>query len=413
MPFKGGIFVLGMAIGGGSLAVAADPEPGALLRASTHALQMTPAGLDGPGADVLKRGTARAQFVLIGEGHHDHDTPLFASALFKMLRRDHGFDAVVVEQDPLGIETMLQPDVRGDTRRMAEWMKRYPGLLGFASDQDLQFLADVAALVPGPHSIWGIEQAQCAARYLEELETLAPAGAARKDVAALLADVRAKETTRATRGDFLYDASTLSRLQELQKKLNPPPGSRADFLLTGLVTSAEIYSYHRRARSEKTPSLYQRNNTVREAWLKRMFVESYRREARDGHVPRALFKLGVVHTVRGRSPLDVWTTGNLAHELAAFNGMKAYGILVLGIGGSWGEWKDLDGWLRPLLPAALPATPLLVELEPLRGIAEKYAQSLEAKDRESMASLIHGFEAVVLLPHSRKADWTLTGFPVR
>ena len=66
---------------------ATDPDPSALLLASTHAFQLTADGFAGPGAEVVARATAQAQFVLLGEAHHDHDTPLFASALFQTLRR--------------------------------------------------------------------------------------------------------------------------------------------------------------------------------------------------------------------------------------------------------------------------------------------------------------------------------------
>lgn len=387
------------------------PDPAVVLRENTHAFTLTPEStITGPGADFLIKATADAQFFLFGEDHHDRDTPLLASAIYRLLHKQHGFEHAVVEQDPLGIEMLLAPGVRGDLKRMGEAVRRYPTSIGFASDQDLQFLAEAATATRGPEAVWGIEQVQSATLHLSELERLAPDARRKEMVASLLTDARASESDRAKMVEFLAkDPNTLARLQELQKAFGAKAGSKADALLTGLVKSAEIYSYYRRAEAGEMVGLY--NNTVREDWLKRGFLARYRAAARGGKLPKAFFKFGSWHMIRGRNPGGAWTTSNLAHEFATANGKVGYGIDVVAYGG-YSAYADAPAWLRPLLPPAPPETPVLIDLKPLRPIARLFTEQVEEKHRPRLRDEINGFEALVVLPNSAKATWELTGFPV-
>ncbi len=387
------------------------PDPAVVLPENTHAFTLTPERtITGPGADFLVKATADAQFFLFGEDHHDRDTPLLASAIYRLRAQEHGYAHAVVEQDPLGVEMLLARDVRGDVKRMGEAIRRYPTSIGFASDQDLQFLADAATVNAGPEAIWGIEQVQSATLHLSELERLAPDARRKEMVASVLADARATESDRAKMVDFLAkDPNTLGRLQELQKGFAAKSASKADALLTGLVKSAEIYSYYRRAEAGEMVGLY--NNTVREDWLKRGFMARYRAAVKGGKLPKAFFKFGSWHMIRGRNPGGAWTTSNLAHEFAIANGKEGYGIDVVAYGG-YTAYADAPAWLRPLLPAMPPEAPVLINLQPLRPISRLFTDQVEEKHRQRLRDQINGFEALVILPNSAKASWELTGFPV-
>ena len=387
------------------------PDLAAVIRENTHPFTLTAERtITGAGAEFLTKATADSQFVVFGEGHHDRDTPLLASAIYRLLRKEHRYEHAVVELDPLGTEMMLEPAMRGDARRMAEALRRYPTAVGFASDQDLQFLIDVATATPGKTAIWGIEQVQSATLHLEQLEKLAPDTRRKQAVAAVLAEAREKESDRTKMGEFLFkDATILSRLEELQKTFAAKPGSKAEALLTGLVKSAEIYSYYRRSDAGEFVGLY--NNTVREEWLKRGFLERYRAVAKGGKHPKAFFKFGSWHMLRGRNPGGAWTISNLAHEFAIANGKEAYGVDVVAFGG-YTAYADAPPWLRPLLPSTAPETPVLLDLKPLRPLARFFTEQVEEKHRQRLRDEIHGFEALVVLPNSAKASWDLTGFPV-
>ena len=387
------------------------PDTVALLKQHTHAFTLTPERtISGPGADFLAKATANTQFFLFGEDHHDRDTQLLASAIYRLLKKEHGYEHAVVELDPLGVEMLLAPGVRSDVKRMGEAIRRYPTSIGFASDQDLQFLADAAAANSGANAIWGIEQVQSATLHLEQLQKLAPDARRKGAVAALLADARTSESDRARMVEFLAtNPNTFGRLQELQKTFEAKAGSKADALLTGLVKSAEIYSYYRRSEAGEFVGLY--NNTVREEWLKRGFLERYRAAAKGGKLPKAFFKFGSWHMIRGRNPGGAWTTSNLAHELATVNGKEAYGIDVVAFGG-YTPAAEAPPWMRPLLPPTPPESPVLIDLRPLRPLGRFFTEQVEEKHRPRLRDEIHAYDALVILPNSGKATWDLTGFPV-
>jgi hypothetical protein len=382
-------------------------ETQALLAGHMRTFSFSRTGLSGPGADFLRRETATAQFVLLGESHMDRDTPIFAEGLFGALRRDHGFGYLVVENDPLAIDTIGARAYRGDVRRVAELVKAYPAHIGFSSDQDLELMASVAALQKGPiPTVWGIEQAQGAHRYLELLLPLAPNAAARAEVERLLA--LARKESRENPGIFMHDEPrTLEWLQALKASYAARPGSRADQLLSALITSAEIYSYNRRAANEPV-GLY--NNTVREQLFKENFMRRYREAARGGKLPRALFKMGLYHMYRGKSPVHAYTIASFAHEFAIANGMRGYGLLVLPVGGDAKTLSGFPAWYQPLLPAELPSGPVVIDLAPLKPLASRFTRQVRVEDQWRLRDTIHGFDAIVILPTSAKATWTLTGF---
>ena len=386
----------------------AAPDLEALIAGATHPFSFAGGELSGPGSAFLRQATAPSQFVLVGESHFDHDTPQFAGALYHMLQRAHGFDHLVVEQDGVGIEDLLAPGRRGDPQAIADLAKRYPTLLGFASDQDLELLADVGARTKGAHPIWGVEQTQGAARYLEELDRLAPTPAVKAMVAPLLAEAR-RYDTRETLGKFLAeDRTTLGRLQALRTAFKAPAGSRAERLLTGLVKSAEIYSYYMRAQAGEPVGLM--NNTVRETWLKGGFVQRYRAQATPGRPLKAMFKFGGEHMMRGLDAVSAFPIGNFAHEFAIANGMEAYGILVVPTG-SYAKLTDQPAYERVLLPKAEPAQPVLIDLRALRNYQRYYRAEVAVEDQWLFRALINGYDAIVILPNSRRATFERTGFP--
>jgi len=358
----------------------------------------------GPGAEHLRRETRAAQYLLFGEDHHDHDTPRLATAIYRMLREAHGYDVLVVEQDPLAIEAINQPPLRGDLKQIAALARRYPAHIGFASDQDLAFLADASRQGP----VWGVEQAQGATRYLEELEALADSEPLKARVTALLQEARSKER-RETQGVFIHDdPTTLPRLEKLQAAYGAAPGSRAAELLAALVETARIYSYNRRGMAGEYVGLY--NNTEREALFKRHFIRRYKATAQGAEPLKAMFKFGSWHMYRGKSPGQAYTIGNFAHEHAIWNGLEAYGIYVIALGGH-STWADVPAWLRPLLPAEPPKGPLLIDLRPLKPYGRPLRDSVAEADQWQLRDLLQGFDAIVILPDSRKATWALTGFP--
>jgi hypothetical protein len=390
--------------------VPAAPDISMLRSGASYAIAFKNGRLTGVGREHLLQELTATQFVLIGESHYDHDTPIFVGALYRELHQELGFHHLVLEQDPIAIEDSLKAGARGSAMQIAALAKHDPYLFGFASDQDLQLLADVENLENNPDPVWGLEQTQGTTRYLDELARLSPTPALRNECETLLAAARGIESNRGPHGNYLSDdATAYDKMKTLREHFAAGAGSREKQLLDGLVKSAEIYSYYRRAEAGEFVGLL--NNTVREALFKQEFIKDYHRAVGPGDVlPKALFKFGDEHMYHGLNPVMAFPIGNFAHEFAISNGLQAYSIAVLPLG-SYSTWSELPTWIRPLLPASAPANDVMIDLRALRPYQKLFRAKVAEKEQWAFRAFINGYDAVVLLPNSRKADMALTGFP--
>ena len=393
----------------------ADPPPAPppaplaaeLVAANLHEFQYTADATSGPGSRFLREATAGSQFVLLGEDHMDHATPVFAGALFRMLHSDHGFRYLVVEQDPVAIEEALAPSVRGDVDAIGRLAGRWTSLFEFDSDEDLALIALAGALEPTGPAIWGVEQATGASRAIAELVDLAPDEPARRAAMSLLATVQRLDPGPSYTLNWLGGPDAEAQIAALAALYRAQPGSRAARLLQSLATSAEIFGYYRRASAGEYVGLY--NNTVREATMKTNFVEQYRRAAAGGTLPKAMFKFGANHLYHGKNPTQAFPIGNLAHELAIANGAEAYGLYVISLGPGYRSYADYPSWMRPLLPADEPRVPTLVDLRALRRYQRVMRAGVAPDDVWEQMALLHGYDALVILPGSRPAIRSVGG----
>lgn len=399
------LFLLSVAV---SLFAAEAPPPAETLVAQqTYTFAYTADGVTGPGADFLRQQTASSQFVLFGEDHMDHEIPIFAGGVYSLLREAHGFNHLVVEQDPVAMEDALKSELRGDAEKLAAHARRYPSLYEFDSDEDLTFVAQVTRLENNPDAIWGVEQATGAIRYLEELATLAPNPAARQLTETLLAAARAADPGPQYSVNWLGNLQTPEALARLTEAFHAAPDSRAARLLTGLGKSSEIFGFYHRAEAGEYVGLY--NNTYREVVLKSNFLRRYRAAATGDIPPKAMFKFGANHLYHGKNPTQAFPIGNLAHELAIANGKEAYGLYVQPLGPGYVSYKDLPAWMLPLLPTIEPTVPTLINLRELRRFQGLFREKTAPNEVWLQRTLLHGYDAIVLLPGSRPSSKKLGG----
>jgi len=307
----------------------------------------------------------------------------------------------------VAIDEALEPAVRGDGDRIAVLAVRWPTLFEFDTDEDLALLADVGALVPGPDAIWGVEQATGATRYLEELVALAPNETARSRARLLLDEARTADPGPQYSVNWLIAPGTPEALEDLARAFPASADSRAARLQGSLAKSAEIFGYYRRAEAGEFVGLY--NNTAREEVLKSNFPGRYRAAAAREGVPKAMFKFGSNHLYHGKNPTQAFPIGNLAHEMAIAQGSQAYGLFVIMLGEAYRTYQDYPAWLRTLLPATEPRVPTLVDLRALRPYQRLFRDTVEPPDLWEQQAVLHGYDAIVILPGSRPGERRLGG----
>jgi hypothetical protein len=349
------------------------------------------------------------------------------ASFFEALHGAHGFNYVAVEQDPFGMEMLSTAPVRGNLDRVAERARLYPYSITFMNDSELRMLAEVGRVSTGGwRPIWGFDQAFGARLPLEELLTLAPNAEAAAAVREMLAEAKAAEVTVPDRGDWSgtrnfetghYMTKNAQRhveqVERIQSLFRARAGTREERLLKGLHASALIYSYYQRSRERSATGepLGYFNNSVREQLMKETFIDNYRlAEAADGRLPRAVIKAGSNHIIRGRNYTNIFSLGNMLHEFAITNRMKALTIAMLPIRQEdWPSFDKVPAELKPLLPSRNLAAGTLVDLRPLRAHLTHGRQTfgLEDKDLETLRTLIHGMDFALFLP-SPKATYELT-----
>lgn len=374
--------------------------------------------LEGPGAEWLAREAAESQFLLVAEDHGLAEMPEVTAALFD-LARPAGYRHVVVEIGPLVAERFERMAAAPDAlEHFATFSRDYPyGAAFFFWREEAAMLARIVQAMGGARdTVWGIDQEFIAAGavHLERLVELAPDAAARalaeRHLAFARQDMsRMMETKRA---DATFVASAPAELFAELRSVFAAAGPEAARIIDELARSAEIYRMNSDGRGWQS-------NFPRARLAKEHFRAYYDRAlAAHGTPPRAVIKYGAMHLRRGRSPLGVHDIGNLASELAEFNGLRSFHLLVLCARGTVNAYhpfgdppedrrkpyaaaasfaRMLD--LQPLLAAADPAEWTLLDLRPVRRFLFRRYQDLDPGLKES----IWGFDAVLVIPEGRAA----------
>ncbi len=374
--------------------------------------------LTGPGAEWLAREAAESQFLLVAEDHGLAEMPEVTAALFD-LARPAGYRHIVVEIGPLVAERFERMAAAPDAlQQFAAFNRDYPyGAAFYFWREEAAMLARIVQAMGGARdTVWGIDQEFIAAGavHLERLVELAPDAAARalaeRHLAFARQDMsRMMETKRA---DATFVASAPAEVFAELRHAFAAAGAEAARIIDELARSAEIYRMNSDGRGWLS-------NFSRGRLAKEHFRAYYDRAlAAHGVPPRAVIKYGAMHLRRGRSTLGVHDIGNLASELAEFNGLRSFHLLVVCARGTVNAYHPfasppehkqklydpvasfasmLD--LKPILEAADPDEWTLLDLRPMRRLLFRRYKDLDPGLKES----IWGFDAVLVIPEGRAA----------
>jgi len=409
---------------GAAPAAPADPADGeveALLRQHSYRITVENGSLAGPGAAFLTSAVAGAQFVALGEAHNNREIPVFATALFRLLHERERFRFLALEQDPVMMERVSRPPVKGNLDAIQALSRQYPKGFVFISDQELRMLAEVGALASsGADVIWGCEQAFGVTHILDELRERAPDAEARAYVAARREESAAAEAERnLEKGHYIYDAQLAPVADELDRLFAGVTDPRAAFLIEAIRKSDEIYGYYAAGDRGALPGYYA-NNLVREEYMKTRCLNEYRAaQAQDGSLPKALMKFGHWHLYRGLTPTRVPSLGHFMYDFARVNGMGFFSISItpFNVLNDYGAFAAHErvAYLKPFAPIAAEGQWTLVDLRPFREYPRRRALvaagALPDEAAEELARLVYGFDALLLLGGAQPATFEVTGVP--
>lgn len=394
------------------------------LHENAYEIQLQSGDLAGAGQVFLLRAMHGAQFVALGEEHNNVDIPPFTAALFRRLQQSEGFQYLALEQDPLMMQRLSEPPIRGMRAAITSLARRY--LMGFTfdSDQELAMLAQVGGLARGQgRPIWGCDQAFGVTPILDELLRFAAGGEQRATIEALRTQaVQAEATRDLTKSTFMRSEPVVAAIPRLRAAFVNVHTPRATFLVETLAKSSEIYNYYNAGERGQVPGYFS-NNAVREDYMKDRFLAEYHlAEKRDGKAPKVLLKFGGYHLYRGLSPVSVPSLGNFVSDFARSRETGFFSILIVPFGApdatGTTSYLPLAGnerskFLKPFAPLADPTRWIILDLRPFRETPYYHALRETAPDltddqREDLRRLVYGFDAVLLIGGSAPATHQTT-----
>lgn len=405
-----------------SASIVQDADPlHETLRANRTTLEMTAHGrLTGPGADLLLAEGERSQFFLVAEEHGIAEVPGLTAALFRALQ-PAGYRHLAVE---IGATTA---DTLEGLARASEPLDAFveffaahaPGTAFFTAREDAEMLIDAVRTTGGAEgTIWGLDYDILADRYpLRRLRDLAPNDEARRAVESAIERADAGLTRAVAEsnpmGSVMFSGPD-TVFDALVDAFGPDPDPEAARILHTLTETVRINGHF--VAGEVWES-----NERRARLNKERLVDYYREAAAaEDAPPRAVFRFGSYHMMRGRTGTNVYDIGQLAASIADLNGLESFHLLMVGGPNTLRQQFDprTFGWmhvpvssitsagLAPLVPELADGWTLF-DLRPLRPRVDR--ERLGDLD-PAFERMIWAFDAVLVLVGSRPGS-SLPGAP--
>ena len=230
-----------------------------LLQRNTYPIALENGELKGPGATLILDSAADTQFVALGEEHYNFYIPDITTALFAALHERYGYQFLMTEQDPVMMELVSRPPVRGDQQKINALATEYPMGVTFNSEQELRMLAGLGRIsTTSGDVIWGCDQGFGVTHTLDQLlQELDDEDTQAADAVRAFRQIAAeKEAVRdLSDGTFMFHQDAADFIS-LKARVNPPPGSRSEWLLDVLINSSQIYDYYENGNQGLLPGYY-------------------------------------------------------------------------------------------------------------------------------------------------------------
>ncbi|MGH9863461.1 MAG: hypothetical protein ACRD35_08565 [Candidatus Acidiferrales bacterium] len=376
------VLILWLAASGQESAPTADARAALIqmIKANSYELRLREGRLEGPGGDRLVAAGENAQFVVFAEEHYVREIPQIVTALFRRLQ-PYGFQYLATESATVHARLVSRAPQRGNRDAILAFVRRFPFSITFFSDEEVEMMADIGSLSRGRgNPMWGVDQEFGVLHVLERVLPSAPSPEARRYTEELIRRAREFELDRDKLSDdthFIAAVLKPAEPERLQEDYAAVKDEEVRWMIDALVASNRIYSHFREGR-------YYQNNSEREQYMKKVFLDEYRSAlSRDGHVPRVIVKAGHWHALRGMNPGGVFSLGNFLSEFALTNGLESYVVstCVHGPEGHWRGIRDSEA-LKIFAETSDPHRFTLVDLRALRPQLRGLRGVIPAETRE-------------------------------
>jgi len=279
-------------------------------------------GPAGRGWDWLVQEARDARFTLIGEEHGVAETAQFSAALFNALRGS-GYSRMAIELSPIIAQDIERAARRNGLQGIVDFVAAPDTWSPMYLREEAQFLATVITAAPrNERVLWGLDREMFSDRYL--ISRLEARGAAESKRVFYSSEGGVYERLGAAAAK---SGSALSLFQDpavvsAVRAAWPNPDRDSDTILRTLEESLAINAVARTgtawASSER-----------RAQWMRNNLAARLREERERGSPTKVMLKFGYNHMIRGANYVNIFDVGAMTDEVAAFNGGRAFHILVL------------------------------------------------------------------------------------
>ena len=373
-----------------------------------HALAFDGQRFSGPGWDLLVEEGRKAKFFMLGEEHGLAENAHLCASLVETLA-PMGYNRMAVEISP----PMAQEIGAALDRSGLDGLKRLYAQTGvsvafFTMTEEAMFLARARKALPrGEDVLWGLDyEVMADRRLIARLKTAPKPPAARGPMTALTSAAIAAWSDYQANHDpsKLFSFGGDPRLVRDLMAVWPNPDPQSGWILDVLLGTLEANNLW--LAGKELESNQRRAELMRANWTR--YWAALGPKAKS---TRAFFKFGASHLIRGRNMSEVFDMGSLIHETAAMEGKTSFNIFVLGgKGGMTARFNPVawrfepgpvgdaaDSNLNFLTDQALPEGFTVMDLRPLRPIL---THSRVARSDPRWSQIIHGFDALVVMPGS-------------
>lgn len=375
-------------------------------RQNRHALAFDGQRFSGPGWDMLVEEGKKAKFFMLGEEHGLAENAHLAAQLVETLA-PAGYSRLVVEISPPMAQEMGAALDRGGLAGLQRfYSQNQTGAAFYTMAEEAHFLARARKVLPrGEDALWGLDYEVFADRRLiQRLKMKPKPPAARTPMTALIT------ASTAAWADYEHSRDpskffTFAGDPQLVRNLRaawPNPDPESDWILDTLEGTLEANNLWNARRG--WDSNHRRAELMRANWAR-----YWRELGPKAKTTKAFFKFGASHLVRGRNMSEVMDMGSLIAETAALQDQSSFNIFVVGGKGAKvaqfnpvafryenGDAGDAEGQgVTFLTDEALPQGFTVIDLRPLRPLL---GPSRTRAADANMVRVIHGFDALVVLP---------------
>ncbi len=357
----------------------------------------------GPGLDRLIEDGSAAQFFLLGEEHGVAQIPALVRKLLPALKAA-GYSRLGLEISPPGARA-LDRAVAGGVGGVNRFFDAAPpGPAFYTMKDEIEMLMAVRDAFPARQPLsFGLDYEVLIDAYLIELLRARAPAPAREAVAAVVAASNAAWARYEATGNIglIFSFSGDPALVAAVRAAWPNPDPASDEILETLLQTLIINQH-------ETSGRYFLANDTRARFNRANWARLWRAETAGGRQPKAFFKFGAGHMVRGRSMTEVYDIGSLVSETASLMGAHSFHLLAVPLDG--GRQAALNArtlrydpvetgtvgemGLEPLAALTLPDSSTLFDLRPLRPLMP--ASVTKTADTR-LARIVHGYDALLLI----------------